>query len=292
MGCGPARALARQTVGACGGAFRFLRAVGFRLRIPEEKADVLEVGGLLDAHQPLARQFQDRQEHRNEIPHASGAVEQLHEEDGLLGLEAREEVLDGLLDGRIVVDDLARLGVTERAHDLGKGREEVPDLDALEEFVGGDLAGFPDECSQEPFVHLPAEPPGHFAAPVVQQSGGFLEAPVLDQLADQSLARVLFLLAFLALGRRAGQEGAALDLQKRRRHHDEVARQLDVQGLQQVEVGEVLVGDLRDLDLADIHLLALDEVQQEVHGAVVNIKFDLVSHRARDLQQTANTKRQ
>ena len=57
----------------------------------------------------------------------------MYEKDGLFGPEAREQVLDGLLDGRIVVDDLARFGVAERPHDFGKGGEEVPDLDALEE---------------------------------------------------------------------------------------------------------------------------------------------------------------
>jgi hypothetical protein len=43
-----------------------------------------------------------------------------------------------------------------------------------------------------------------------------------------------------------------------------------------VDVPEVAVGDAGDRDVVDVQLVALDQVQQQVHRPVVDVQFDPV----------------
>jgi len=99
-------------------------------------------------------------------------------------------------------------------------------------------------------------------------------------LADEGFARVLAgLLGILVLDRgRARQESPALQFQERGGHDDKLARQFDVQALQPVEVGDVLVGNPRNRQVAHVHLLPPNQVQQEVHRTVVHLQIDFVRH--------------
>ena len=91
------------------------------------------------------------------------------------------------------------------------------------------------------------------------------EALVFLQAADQRLLRIL--LALLQ-GGRLGQHGAALDLHERGRHDEKIRRIVHIQVGGVADGGNVLVGDLADENVPDIHLRLGDQVQEQVKGAV------------------------
>ena len=69
----------------------------------------------------------------------------------------------------------------------------------------------------------------------MQQLGGRLELLVLEQPPDQRVARV-FLLAFDACSRLGPrQQHLRLDVNQRRGHHQELARDVEIQLLHQLE---------------------------------------------------------
>ena len=91
------------------------------------------------------------------------------------------------------------------------------------------------------------------------------EALVFLQAADQRFLRIL--LALLQ-GGRLGKHGAALDLQERGRHDQKVRRVVHVQVGGVADGGDVLVGDLTDENVFDVHLRLGNQVQEQVEGAV------------------------
>ena len=103
---------------------------------------------------------------------------------------------------------------------------------------------------------------------------------ISEELADEVPARVLALLALgagLLVGARVGrEEHPALDVGERRRHHEELAREVEVEHLHRLEVGGVLVGDAGDGDVVDVHLVLADEVEQEVERTLEDLEADLV----------------
>ena len=83
-----------------------------------------------------------------------------------------------------------------------------------------------------------------------------------------SASRGIFLLAFDARGRfRPRQQRLRLDVDERRRHHQELAGDVEVQLLHQLDRVEVLRGDQRDRDVVDVDLVPPDEVQQQIERA-------------------------
>ena len=111
---------------------------------------------------------------------------------------------------------------------------------------------------------------------LVQDSGRFLELPVLQQSPHEFLPRVggLFFLLFGP----AGQEHLRLDAQQRRRHEQVLAAHLEIEQFEQLEVLKVLLRDQRDGYVADIHLVFLDQVQQEVKRSFEMFEPYLVGH--------------
>jgi hypothetical protein len=74
-------------------------------------------------------------------------------------------------------------------------------------------------------------------------------------------------------------EGACgSDLHEGGGHHQELARVLDVQFLDRQHVPEELLGDGRDRDVEHIHLVPLDQVQEQVERAVERVESDEVWH--------------
>jgi hypothetical protein len=63
---------------------------------------------------------------------------------------------------------------------------------------------------------------------------------------------------------------------QRRRHHEELPRDVEVQILHQVDVLEVLFRHLEDRDVVDVHLVPLDEMQQQIERALEIIEVDRV----------------
>jgi hypothetical protein len=115
-----------------------------------------------------------------------------------------------------------------------------------------------------------------FLGQSVQVAGGVLRLAVLDELPDQLLARVVWLRAGRVVG--PGQEELALQLDQGGGQDEELAGPLHVESLDGVQVVEELLGDPGDGDVADVDLVALDEVQEQVERAVEGVECDLVDH--------------
>ena len=65
-------------------------------------------------------------------------------------------------------------------------------------------------------------------------------------------------------------------MDERRRHHQELARDVEVEFLHQLEVVEVLLRDERDRDVVDVHLVLLDEVEQQVERPLEILQADRI----------------
>ena len=89
-----------------------------------------------------------------------------------------------------------------------------------------------------------------------------LELLVLEQAPHERFARILVGIFLRRIDPR--QQHARLDVDERRRHHQELPRHVQVEVLHQVDVVEVLLRDDRDRDVVDVHLVLLDEVQQQI----------------------------
>ena len=63
-------------------------------------------------------------------------------------------------------------------------------------------------------------------------------------------------------------------MDERRRHHQEFARQIEVQLLQQVQILEVLLGDERDRNVVDVDLVLPDEMHEQIQRAFEGLQLD------------------
>ena len=90
-------------------------------------------------------------------------------------------------------------------------------------------------------------------------------------------ARVLALLLFpfTPLG---GQERQGFNPGQLRRHDQIFPRQFQVQFLHQLHDVHVLPGDFSNGDIVNIHLVLLDEMEQEVQRPLKHIQLELMSH--------------
>jgi len=73
-----------------------------------------------------------------------------------------------------------------------------------------------------------------------------------------------------------GQHHAALDVAKVGRHDEELTGKPDIEHLEGFKVGHILLGDALNRDVVDVDFVALDQVEQQVHGTFENVEFDLV----------------
>src|SRR6266481_1978686 len=64
-------------------------------------------------------------------------------------------------------------------------------------------------------------------------------------------------------------------------HHEELARHIEVELLHQIDVREVLVRDEGDRNVAHVHLVLLDEVNQQVERTLECLELDVVRVRRR-----------
>jgi hypothetical protein len=77
----------------------------------------------------------------------------------------------------------------------------------------------------------------------------------------------------------SGEQAPRLQLDEGRRDEEELRRDLEVERLHRLELGEVLVDDRRERHLPEIDLLTQDQVQQEVERTLEGRRPDLVPHR-------------
>ena len=85
------------------------------------------------------------------------------------------------------------------------------------------------------------------------------------------IERLLLVELVALLGR---QQRARLQVDQRRGHDEELAGDVEVQVLRGPQVGQVLVGDLRHADLVQVHLVLLDQVQEQVEWPLEAVQLD------------------
>jgi hypothetical protein len=107
----------------------------------------------------------------------------------------------------------------------------------------------------------------------VEQLGRGLELLVLEQTANEGVARIFFRVVGL---RRVGtrQQHAALDMNESGRHDQELARHLEIELLHQVEILEILAGYEGDGNVVDADLVLLDQMHEQIEGPFEGRQLD------------------
>jgi hypothetical protein len=136
------------------------------------------------------------------------------------------------------------LGQPEREHDLGQQAREP-----LVETSGAGVAA------------------GLLGQPGAEDAGDLLERAVLQQPGEQQVAGLQQREVVLVVDRSARQQPGDLEVEQRGRDHQELGGALEV-GPHRLEVGQELVGDLRERDVTDVELVLADQAEQQVEGAV------------------------
>jgi hypothetical protein len=73
-----------------------------------------------------------------------------------------------------------------------------------------------------------------------------------------------------------GKETAAFEVNQVGRHHDKLARHLDVQRLEGLHELQILLGDPFEGNVVDIHLVPFDQIKKQIQRAFKNLEFNLV----------------
>jgi len=82
-----------------------------------------------------------------------------------------------------------------------------------------------------------------------------------------------------------GQQLAALDIHERRGHHEELAGDLEIELAHHLDVFDELRGELGEIDRIDVHLLLLDEIEEQIQRAFKDLEFDFVFGHSRAANQ-------
>ena len=214
-------------------------------------------------------QFEQRQKSYDDFRTARGLLEQFGKLQRRPGVDGLPQQLDFFADRPFVFKNVTR------PFALLKAFENVADrVDEVEQRNFGARRRTGRLEFQDP--RQARENFSLFGFALMQLSGGVLEFLVLDQLADQIPARVFFLLAFgqhLLVQRK---QLAAFDIHEGRSHHQKLAGHFKVEFAHQLDVLDELRGDLREVDLVNVHLLLLHQIKEQVERAFEDLKLDFI----------------
>ena len=214
-------------------------------------------------------QFEQGEEGDDDLGLGGGHLEKLFKAAGLTGGKVAEKQLDLVRDGEAVVDDVAEIvGFLEAFQDVLEGPDEVEngDLRKCGGFLDREVGG----------VRLMGEATFLLELAEAEETGGVLEFFILDELADELPARIVFLGVLLRRLVHAWQERPAFQIHQVGGHHDELGSEVDVEQLEGVDVVEILAGDALDGNGMDVHLVLFDEVEEEIERAFEDFEADFV----------------
>src|SRR5205807_3753580 len=115
-----------------------------------------------------------------------------------------------------------------------------------------------------------------FERAIVQLRSGLFELLVFDQLANQIPARIVLFGIFLRRLLIERKQAAALQINEIRCHDHELARDVDLQLFESLEIFKILARDSFDRNIVNIDLVALDQVKQEIERPFKNFELNLV----------------
>ena len=202
-------------------------------------------------HETLAHAFQRRDQHAGLAEFRRFATKVMLEGGGAFGLQRHKQLLHTHVHRHFVQHHAPRAEAVDACHDQLVGTEQGVDVEVLEAdlLVGVGVLG-------DGLAQLTADAAGGVDLQPVEQRRGVLEAAIGEQALDEVGPWVEDLVGLLGdgavggLGR--GRQQARLHLEQGRRHDDEVAGDVEVEVLPQVDGGDELVGDGRDRDLDDV----------------------------------------
>jgi hypothetical protein len=111
---------------------------------------------------------------------------------------------------------------------------------------------------------------------LAEMSGGVLEFLIFDELTHQLPAGIFLLRLFFRWLHAHREQAAALDVDEVRRHDHETRPRLEIERLERVHELQVLLRDPLDRDVVDIHLILLDEVEEQIERSLEDLELDLV----------------
>jgi len=115
---------------------------------------------------------------------------------------------------------------------------------------------------------------------LVQQLRGRLELLVLEQPPNQRLPRILHRLIALG-GIRPRKQHPGLDVDQRGGHDQELADGVEVELLHQLYIFEILLSNQGDRNIVDVHLVLLNEVNQQIQRPLERLELDGIRVRRR-----------
>ena len=84
------------------------------------------------------------------------------------------------------------------------------------------------------------------------------------------------LAAFARSARACRRQRSALNFHQRGGHHQELAGDVNINGVQLLQEREVLLGDLPDRNISNVHLRPTDQEEEQVHGTLKTVEPHLI----------------
>src|SRR5512134_2474814 len=248
------------------------RAVGFfglssifHLAHRRDDADESHRVGLVNLDGPEPDQFKDPQEERKDLVFRPELLDQAVEPDRAFFPDPVQKKRDRVRDREPVHEYLVRLVLRHPVEDVLEGRDQVRQGKFGDDhFVAGDFL-----AQEIPGEHVTAQD-----RPFGEPGRRLLEFLVFNEAPGKLGAHLLRVLLGFRLLARPRQQRLRFHVQEGRRHDEEFARNVQVQRLHRVEIGQVLLRDPRDRDVMDIELVLADQVQQEVERPLEDLEAD------------------
>src|ERR1700745_2153623 len=108
---------------------------------------------------------------------------------------------------------------------------------------------------------------------------GILEFLVFKQLPDQIPSGIFLFGIGVWWLLMHGKQAAALDIDKRGRHYDELAGNLEIQHSEGIEIFKVLTGDPFDRNRINVALFLFDQIKKEIQWSFEHFNFNFVIRR-------------
>lgn len=235
--------------------------------------DFAEQDWLLGSEAVVTDEFEDGEEHADDLAAKRLSLEQGGEPDFLFPPNEISDLLDVNLNGCLVIADAGAFFDLLPLEHTSQRTDEIPQLNLLDAIARRITAIAGTVVGKSGISFLP------FGRPFLQRCCGLLEAFVLQQLLYKTAARVIgqFHLDSLGfLGFRFSEHQPAFDLDQRTGHGHKIPDEIKVQKLQDLDELLKLPRQSGDRQFTNVHLIPPYEVQQQIERASEQIQFDAV----------------